>query len=84
MRKLLLISLLAVAASPAMATASAQCDAKPFTLKRPAAIQPASAKPAAPSTDTLVAQAKPPAPKAAGKEVQDHDRVQAAFGQVTA
>jgi hypothetical protein len=65
MRKLLLISLLAVAASPAMATASAQCDAKPFTLKRPAAIQPASAKPAAPSTDTLVAQAKPLSPKAA-------------------
>jgi hypothetical protein len=65
MRKLLFISLLAVAASPATATASAQCDAKPFTLKKPAATQPAPAKAAAPSTNPLVAQAKPASPKAA-------------------
>lgn len=64
MRKLLLISLLAVAARPAVATASGQCDAKPFTLKRPDAIQPAPAEAAAPSTNTLVAQAKPVSPKA--------------------
>jgi hypothetical protein len=65
MRNLLLISLLAVAPGPATATASGQCDAKPFTLNKPAATQPTPAEAAAPSTKTPGSQAKPASPKAA-------------------
>ena len=60
MQKLLLISLLGFAASPASAE-SGHCDSKPFTLKKPVAAT--TAPPAPPKTE--LAQAKPatPAPK---------------------
>ena len=62
MRKLLLLSVLAFAATPALATETGHCDSKPFTLKKP--IATAKAPPAPPKTE--IAQAKPapaPAPK---------------------
>ena len=55
MRKLLLLSLLAFAARPALATETGHCDSKPFTLKKPVAT--ATAPPAPPKIE--VAQAKP-------------------------
>ena len=63
MQKALLISLLALAASPSLATESGHCDSKPFTLKKPATAPPAASKSTATVPKTEVAEAKlAPAP----------------------
>jgi hypothetical protein len=45
MKKAFFLSIIALWAAPAVAAESAQCDAKPFTLGKPAAVTPAKPKP---------------------------------------
>lgn len=59
MRSLFLLSLLTLATGAAAAD-KAHCDAKPFTLNKPAAPAPAeAAKPSSAATPAKVAQASP-------------------------
>jgi len=61
MRKVLILSALALCAAPAAAADSARCDAKPFTLNKPAD------EPKKPTAQVKAAQAAPAKPIAKPK-----------------
>ena len=61
MRKTLILSVLALCASPAAAADTAQCDAKPFTLNKPAENAKKSAE------STKIAQVAPVTAKSTAK-----------------
>jgi hypothetical protein len=67
MRKLLFLSALALCAAPVAAADTAKCDAKPFTLGKPATAAPKADKPASNQQVKAEPVTKKPEPKAEAK-----------------